>query len=217
MMYWVTGTATSPYTFYSWLNPGFGLNKIEIVLLHPDSANVITFTSSSSSNGASSTDLSTRVSSLESLTTSLLNAKVNISLGLLGGQDTSSVSSDYLETTRNAWFVPKTAPSCIVPPNGGGVYFITAQARVNTLDPADGFWMISIRRTRAGVITYLGDTMSDSTTGTAGTTKGDNSRTITASDRLLAGDLLQLAYYVYSSGQTQRMECALLLRLLDEM
>lgn len=87
MQYWVagTGTGTLPWALIS---NGNSINKVEIFLIHPDSANTITpvaSSSSSSTNAASSTDvaalqssnaaLTARVGQLEA-TTVLLNASL---------------------------------------------------------------------------------------------------------------------------------------------
>ncbi len=140
-----------------------------------------------------------RVSSLESATSSLINAKVNFSLPVLGGTDTSSVASDYAETTRNAFFVPRTAPNFTVPASGS--YFVTAQGRISNLGSNDGDWMLIVRLTRSGSTSFLCRAISDAPPAYSGfLTNGDNTRSCSVSQQLLAGDLVQLGYSVGSTG-----------------
>ncbi len=225
MMYWIEGFGTSPYYFFS---NAEGQNKIEMLLLHADSANTIVGTGSYS-NAASSPDVSallattasltTRVSSLESQTSSLLNANVNFTLGVLGGSDISTQSSDYAETTRNSVFAPRTSPNFTVPAGGSGPYFISAVGRVTNLDPLDYYWALIVRMTRGNVVSNLCRSVSDAPPAVmGGLSKGDNSRSCSFSGPLQAGDLVQIAYLVSSSGKecTQfefEFSCGIYMRL----
>ncbi len=143
-------------------------------------------------------DYSSRIANLESQTSALLNAKVNISLGILGGPDSSIVASDYQESTRNAFFVPRTSPSFTVPT--GGPYYVSGQGRVTTLAPLDSGWIFAIRLIRGSSTFGLCQSISDAPAGQGSSTKGDNSRNCVWSGNLQAGDLVQIAYLVQSAG-----------------
>jgi hypothetical protein len=224
LLYWVYGppSGATDYSFYS---DGNGNNKVEIFLVHPDSANLLTASSSGGYSSpvpsvdlsaliASTASLTSRVTSLESATSSLFNAKVNFSLGVLGGTDSSTIASDYQETTRNLNFVPRTSPTIVVPVGGNGSYFISAAGRILNLADQDTFWLMGIRLTRGSVISYPCQSLSDVPSPQSGISRGDNTRTCSYSGQLLAGDLLQISYYVYSSGE-YNPTCSLAERVFD--
>jgi hypothetical protein len=59
---------------------------------------------------------------------------------MYGGYDNGSTVADFQETTRNAYFVPKSSPTILIPARGGGLYFVTANGRVGNLILYDTYW-----------------------------------------------------------------------------
>ncbi len=223
LQYFVSGSGASTYTLMTNVN---GVNKIDMLLLHPDSANIAAPSGGYYSDPSSLIDVTVLQASVASLTTrvQLLEAS-NTSVQAAATALTSRVSStEFLISALNhtgEWqssessTSPSTSTRNVLVSNPSltpltvqraGVYLIVAQARLGYLDPAvDLWWKASIYKNGAsGVLltSALGGNTPNvtDTTGALKLSNGDHSVCLSWTGHLNASDTISLLYLLSGQG-----------------